>query len=74
MKIKTKKEKQYLVGIILIAIGTIIGIEQYFRCGSFFQLEDIHHEIFIVAFLMSGLTIILLNRFLKNKKKKKSRR
>lgn len=58
-----KKTKQtYLIFIVfLLILALLISIHQYITWGVFFELNDIHHETFIIALLFGAiLTYILL--------------
>jgi len=43
-----------IIGILFIIIGIAIGVHQWMAGYPFFQIEDIHHELFMVTFFFSG--------------------
>lgn len=49
---------QALAGLCLL-IGFLVLLEQYTNSGVWFQLRDVHHETFAVAFFALGLGILL---------------
>lgn len=57
--LKKHKTEFMFVGLFVL-LALLISIEQYVSWGSFFEVKDIHHEMFIVMFLFGALIILLL--------------
>lgn len=45
------------LSIFFVFAAICIAIEQYWSWGSFFEFDDIHHELFIFGFMFTGLTL-----------------
>ena len=56
---KEKHRIDFILVVYFISLGLLFSIEQYFRCGSFFQIKDLNHETFIVASLFGAFTILI---------------
>jgi len=59
-KTREKHNIEFMIIGLFILFAIIISVEQYISWGSFFELKDIHHEMFIVMFLFGALSITLL--------------
>jgi hypothetical protein len=51
--------KTRLVAYLLLCLGFLTLVHQYVFYGVWFEIEDIHHETFSVAFFSLGLGILL---------------
>lgn len=47
---------------ILAIIALLVIIHQYIFYGVWFEIEDIHHEVFIIALLFGALILYKLGR------------
>lgn len=50
------------LGLLLLLLAFLISLHQYVLCGEWFEIKDIHHELFIVAFAFSGVLLLYLRR------------
>lgn len=50
------------LGFALILAAFLIALQQYIDCGLWFEIKDIHHELFIVTFAFSGSLLLYLKR------------
>jgi len=48
------------IAIIFLVIAGAIAIHQYTIIQSFFEIKDIHHEMFIFGFALTGTTLLIL--------------
>ena len=64
---KIKKNIFQITIVFLLILALSISIEQYIRCGSFFQFNDMHHETFIVALLFGAILTYFLYEINKRK-------
>lgn len=46
--------------IICFGISFIIMLDQYVNWGTWFEIYDIHHELFIVTFLILGISSLVM--------------
>jgi hypothetical protein len=60
--LRTAKKMKENIAYLLISLAVLISLEQYIFDGKFFDLNDVHHETFIVAFGFSGLLQLYLDR------------
>ena len=51
--------KAGLIACLLICLGILILVQQYVFYGVWFEIKDIHHETFSVAFFSLSLGILL---------------
>ena len=49
----------YKLAFISFCIGFLILLEQYIVIGVWFEISDVHHETFSVAFFSLGFGILL---------------
>lgn len=54
--------KLTIIGIFLIIIAIILALHQFSMGYPFFQIEDLHHETFMVAFGLVGFVLIFIGR------------
>jgi hypothetical protein len=55
-----------LVGFFFL-IGFMIMLEHFINYGVWFQLDDIHHETFVLASFALGIGLILGSKLPKNR-------
>ncbi len=48
-----------LVAAVFFVLGFLALYDQYLNIGIWFQIEDIHHETFAVAFAALGLGVLI---------------
>jgi len=51
--------KARLIACLLLCLGFLILVHQYVFYGVWFEIKDIHHETFSVAFFSLSLGILL---------------
>ena len=56
---KTLSRAIYKLAFISLFMGFLILLEQYIAFGVWFEIEDVHHETFSVAFFSLGFGILL---------------
>jgi len=47
---------------LLIIVGLLFLVEQWFSWGTFFEFTDIHHETFAIAFFAGAVAIYIYSR------------
>ena len=50
-----------LAGLFII-IAIVISVHQYMMGYPFFQMDDLHHESWIVMFAFAGVVVLALRR------------
>lgn len=51
-----------ILPILLILGAVAIAFHQYFFYGMWFQLDDIHHETFMIAFAFCGIVLLIIRK------------
>jgi len=46
----------------LFALAFLVALHQYVNWGAWFELKDIHHELFIVALIFAGVACLFWRR------------
>lgn len=46
--------------MVLWVLAFLVALHQYLNWGSWFELKDIHHEVFIVALVFGGIMLYLV--------------
>lgn len=54
-----KKWTALTLAILFVVVGFLILYQQYVSFGVFFQIEDIHHETFAIAFIALGIGTLI---------------
>lgn len=57
-----KKKTLQNLAIVFLLVALAIGIHQYINWGIFFEVSDIHHELFIAMFGFSGAVLWYIGR------------
>jgi hypothetical protein len=55
-------DRQWVVAAfvaLFFVLGFLISLDQYIMIGVWFQIEDIHHETFMLSSLAMGLGILI---------------
>jgi hypothetical protein len=47
---------------IFLALAFLIALHQYIYYGSWFELKDVHHELFIAMFGFAGIVLLWLSQ------------
>lgn len=58
----TVNNKAKFAAYLLVALAVLIGYHQYVNWGYWFEVKDIHHELFICMFAFSGLTLLFFSK------------
>jgi hypothetical protein len=48
------------LGILFLTLAFLIALHQYSTYGSWFELKDVHHELFIACFGFAGVLLLWL--------------
>jgi len=51
-----------ILPILLIVVAIAIALHQYVCYGMWFQLEDIHHETFMIMFAFCGIVLLVIRK------------
>lgn len=43
---------------MLFVLAFAVALNQYVICGKWFEIKDVHHEMFIVALSFAGLVVL----------------
>jgi len=54
--------KLLILGIIFFIIAIVILCHQFIYWNVWFELEDLHHETWMIMFAFSGLVLILMGK------------
>jgi len=55
-----KRKQLRLLAVLFLVLAFIIALHQYVHYGVWFELKDVHHELFIATFGFAGLLLLLL--------------
>lgn len=55
------RERLPHLAILFFLFAGVISAEQYIRFGKWFEVQDIHHEMFIVTFAFAGIVLLIIN-------------
>lgn len=58
------------IAVLFLIIAGLISLQLYLNWGSFFDIADVHHETWIVAFVF-GAIILLAVGFSQSKKRRR---
>jgi len=47
---------------MLLLLAFLMALHQYLMFGSWFELKDVHHEAFILAFGFAGILLMYVSR------------
>ena len=47
-------------GFLLLLLAFLVALHQYLNYGVWFEMKDVHHELFIASFAFSGLLLLWL--------------
>ena len=56
---KTKIRKIPLVSIFLVIAAFLVMLHQYYYWRVWFEIKDIHHELFISALIFAAVVLII---------------
>jgi len=59
-KSSIKKDLRKLA-ILFLALAFLIALHQYLNWGVIFEIEDVHHELFIAVFAFAGFLCLWLS-------------
>jgi uncharacterized membrane protein YidH (DUF202 family) len=54
--------KSNMLAAFLIILGFLVSFHQYLNYGTWFEIKDIHHELFTVALIFAGVIILVFNQ------------
>lgn len=51
------------LSLAFFAVAALIMLHQYVTWGVWFEIKDIHHEMFVVAFAFAGGILLYVNKW-----------
>ena len=55
-----KKKTIRIMALMSFLLAVVIAWHQYATWGTVFELSDVHHETFVVAFAVAGITFLYM--------------
>ena len=56
------RETMRKLAYFFLFLSFLIAFHQYIGIGSFWEMKDVHHELFIAMFGFSGILLYLLSK------------
>lgn len=48
-----------IISLVLLVMAILVMFHQYYYWRTWFELKDIHHELFIVTFIFAAIILII---------------
>ncbi len=61
----SERDPWALVAILFLVIAGLVTLHQFVCWGTPFEVEDVHHETFVVAFSLAGIVLLLSRKLSK---------
>jgi hypothetical protein len=49
------------MGFLLLLLAFLVALHQYLNYGVWFEMKDVHHELFIATFAFAGFLLLWLS-------------